>query len=151
MLVGCSNAVKTPEPSENTPEPPAPTFLGTWKTTSPVRRDNEIIGTATRILTFTNSRYVQYTLEEESDGTYLNEWGESGTWSDTDTMITRTWVERWETETTSVAKQFTWTEGGKVLFMEPWGAEEKTEGVRPLHQGPNTGPVSVRRFLETCG
>ena len=80
----------------------------------------KIIGTETRILTFSNRRrYVQYTLREESDGTFLEDWAKSGTWDYTDTMITRTWVrwdddnERWET--TSVAKQYTWTEGGEGI------------------------------------
>ena len=132
MLAACSSAVETPEPSETTPEPAAPTFLGTWTTTSPAWIDGEIIGTETRILTFSNRRrYVQYTLREESDGTFLEDWAKSGTWDYTDTMITRTWVrwdddnERWET--TSVAKQYTWTEGGEVLFMAPWGDDEETD------------------------
>jgi len=133
MLVGCSSAVQTSEPKDTTPEPSVPTFLGTWKTTSPVWHDDEIVGTATSILTFTNIRYIQYTLEEESDGTYLGDWAESGTWRASDTAITRTWVgwdddnQRPETEPTSVAKQYTWAESGDVLFMAPWDNEEETE------------------------
>ena len=131
MFVGCSGAVQTSQ--DTTPEPSAPTFLGTWKTASPAWRDGEIVGTETTILTFTSTRYIRYTVEEKSDGTFLDDDVESGTWRATDTVITRTWVGwdeenvRWDTDSTSVAKQYTWAESGDVLFVEPWGAEEETD------------------------
>ena len=133
LLIGCSSAVKTPIANEPTPAPTAPTLHGTWATTSPVWRDDEVIGMATEVLTFTKSRYIQYTLEEEFDGTFINDGAQSGTWSAGDTMATRTWVgwddenNTWQTQTTSVVKDYVWTEDGSALFMEPWGYEQESD------------------------
>ena len=123
-------------------------------TTWPVWHDDEIVGSATAVLTFTDSRYVRYVLEENSDGTFIDDWTESGTWDATDAMITRTWVDwdgdnnRWHTETTSVTKVYTWTEGGKVLFMEPWGNEEKTDAFARYTKGRCTRTLPGYRLLE---
>ena len=133
MLVGCSSAVKSPEMSAAPSEPPTPTFHGMWTTTSPAWRDDEIIGMATTMLTFTRNRYIQYTLEQEPDGTYINDWAESGTWNATNIEIIRTWVGwddengTWQTETTSMVKEYFWAEGGDVIFMEPWSDVQESD------------------------
>ncbi|MDE2824267.1 MAG: hypothetical protein OXK79_12265 [Chloroflexota bacterium] len=112
-------------------EPPAPTFRGTWTTTSQVWRDDEVVGMATSVLTFTKSRYIQYTSEEEFDGTFIRAERESGTWSATEGMVTRTWVvwdhENGTGQTQATSKDYVWTEDGSVLFMELWGDEQKSD------------------------
>ena len=130
LLISCGSAVRTPEVKEPMSGPPAPTFRGTWTTKSHVWRDDEVVGMATSLLTFTKSRYIQHTLIEEFDGTLIDDKVESGTWSSTDTMVTRTWVRRdqndtWQTQ--SVAKNYVWTEDGSVLFMEPWGDGQESD------------------------
>ncbi len=106
-------------------------FLGTWKMIEPFD-DDGMTGTETYILTFTENRYVEYSVRR-STGTLIDDGVNSGTWSYTEEFITRTWHE-WDddndrpfVEPINVRKDYMWVEGGNVLFMKPWFSDAEGE------------------------
>ena len=131
LLFGaCAQAVKTVDP-EPEPSQPAPTFIGTWSTLSGWYKDNEHLGNRRHTLTFTTKKraieVVEHICDPDQSCPDREDWASSGTWSKTDTTITRTWLD--DDELQNVVKNYYWgDEAGSVLLMNSWDNDRPEEG-----------------------
>ena len=131
FLAGCSGA-GTPMTKVEEPEPPPlPTLIGTWQYVHTYTNDDGEMETETDTLTFTKSRFIQFTIQEESEG--FSFWATSGTWTSTDTTVTKIyhpWVREEGTdnfvrseEPFEVVKEYLWGDAERdTLLVHYWGA-----------------------------
>ena len=112
-----------------------PTLWGTWRSVSAWRdwRDDEdrVVGEFVETLTFTRDRYIYLRAYYDLSGELSHNWEDSGPWSQTDTTITRTWLEDHDDDddtpyvVRSVAKDYLWPdEMRNVLMVHIWDDDE---------------------------
>ena len=106
---------------EAPPEVVEPTLHGTWT----MKRDwweedeqgvDRIVGTRTYVLTFTETRWIEYEVQRLTDGTWSDDHAERGTWTVSGDTVIRTWID--DGRETAVAKDYHLTNGS--LFVHPW-------------------------------
>ena len=132
-VLGCKQAM-TPDPEPTEPDPVAPklTLVGTWQFTSPPWDDDGMIVEDTLTLTFTPERFIEFNVRRGTDGTIIDRWRETGTWTATQDTVTKTYYQwddqngrRFE-EPISVDKHYAWgDEAREVLFVHPWGSDDR--------------------------
>ena len=120
ILAGCPSA--TPKKETKEPQDPVvePTLFGTWTNTEGYYKDHEHVGTTTRTLTFTASRWIQHAVARLDDGTIDDHWNEQGGWSVSGDTITKIFHD--DEERQEVEKQFNLTESD--LFVHDWDSND---------------------------
>ena len=73
------------------PLTPEERIRGTWRDTGDWWYEDEIIGTWTDVLTFTESRFILHRSHVSYDGSMRDTWDQTGTWEISDREIVRIW------------------------------------------------------------
>ena len=146
LIIGaCSQAVKSAEPVPD-PEPaPLPTFIGTWSTTDGwYWEELGHIGTRRHTLTFTQDRFIEHTehicdvsncpVEDGED-----DWTESGTWSNTDTTITKIWLD--DDRLQKLPKRYFWNTSRTALLIHPWDSGGPEDSFREYTRVDDPGVI----------
>ena len=107
-----------------------PTLWGTWRSVLTRRDwddDSRIIGRTVDTLTFTSDRFIQHSADYDLGGNLLDNYAGSGTWSMTDTTMTRTTLEDHDDDDstprvrTSVVKDYLWADTDRsTLLVHFW-------------------------------
>ena len=132
VLAACTAATpKAAEPDPPAPDPPPPSFHGSWQERGEWHDDGEVIGSVIHTLTFTKSRWIEYTEAYLfGDTEVADDWSDSGTWKADDEFITR--IDSHDDDedgvaenTMGVRKTYFWGEGRNRLCMQAWGHEHE--------------------------
>ena len=125
FLAGCSGA-GTPMTKKEEPEPkppPLPTLLGTWESVHTYTDGEGEMVTETFTLTFTKSRFIQFNVATREGTTTYQFWVQSGTWTSTDTTVTKiyhNWIEELDArseEPIEVVKEYLWGDAERNTFL----------------------------------
>jgi hypothetical protein len=127
-------------------------FHGTWQSTRDWGDNNEIMGTFVDTLTFTTERYILHRSHNRPDGTYVDDWSNSGTWESSGSTITRIQDDDDDVATPDGrwSKHYLWgDEDRTILCMQDWEwqHEEIFTGCMPYDRvlDPIPSPVGVWR------
>ena len=125
LLIGaCAQAVKTAEPEPEPDPPPLPTLLGTWQRVDTYTDDDGARETHTTTLTFTTSRFILFNILSRG-GVAIDDWSESGTWTSTDTTVTKiyhNWIDELDArseEPIEVVKEYYWGDAERNTLLVP--------------------------------
>ncbi|MDE0024476.1 MAG: Ig domain-containing protein [Spirochaetaceae bacterium] len=92
-------------------------LIGTWQNVDTYTDDDGERETRTTTLTFTTSRFIVLNILSRG-GVAIDDWSENGTWTSTDTTVTRTWIEEVPME---VVKDYHWGDAERnTLLVHHW-------------------------------
>ena len=103
---------------------------GTWRNTQDWWYDDEIIGTFTDVLTFTESRFILVRSHVSYDGSMRGTWNQQGTWEISDREIVRIWYHNHDDNDdtpevrTELPKEYTFF--GDDLLIHHWAEHGPT-------------------------
>ena len=131
VIAACSQGpgttAKMEEMEEQPPPTPKPTLVGTFQRDHTWQEEDGTEITTTTLLTFTETRFIEVNVERLSSGVVHDRWSTPGTWTHTESMVTKIyhpWDDdegRRSEQAVSIVKEYVWgDEERNVLFVHPW-------------------------------
>ena len=143
---------------------PKPTLIGTWRTTDDWWQHDDRTdryyraGTETVTLTFTKTRWIEVRTGVWADGMEGDTGQESGTWTKSDSTVTRIWDDNHDNddETPRVERgvskdYYLQGETGNVLYMHSFGDPSETTEFKRYERIENPLPLSSLTGVWTTG
>ena len=98
-------------------------LIGTWQNVDTYTDDDGERETHTTTLTFTTSRFIVFNILSRG-GVAIDDWDENGTWTSTDTTVTRIWGEDVPMD---VIKEYHWGDAERnTLLVHVWERGDPT-------------------------
>jgi hypothetical protein len=95
-------------------------LVGTWQNVDTYIDDDGERETRTTTLTFTMSRFIVANILSRG-GVAIDGWSESGTWTSTDTTVTRIWIDDHSEGPVEVIKDYHWGDAERnTLLVHRW-------------------------------